>query len=162
MFALSNPKNPLVMLKKPASKFSIVMLIDDSDIDNFINQRMIEGCNFADRIYVHTSSKSALEFLRNIRMVGGTVIKEVMPQLIFLDVNMPIMDGFQFVEEFDKFGGDIKANCKIVMLTSSINPVDVENSKRSSSVIRYVNKPLSKSVLMSFEAPVPAGTESGK
>lgn len=135
--------------KKPAARFPIVMLIDDSDIDNFINQRMIEGCNFADRIYVHTSSKSALEFLRNIRM-AGSVAKEMLPQLIFLDVNMPIMDGFQFVEEFDKFGSDITSHCKIVILTSSINPTDMENSKRSSSVIRYVNKPLSKNVLMSF------------
>ena len=83
------------MIKRPTPKFSTVMLIDDSEIDNFINQKMIEGCNIAERIYIHTSSKSALEFLKNIERTSE-VAKNLIPEIIFLDINMPIMD-FNFL-----------------------------------------------------------------
>ena len=84
--------------KKPTSKYNSVMLIDDNEIDNFINQKMIEGCNFAERIYVHTSGKSAIEFLCNLARIKE-VPEELIPEIIFVDINMPIMDGFQFLEE---------------------------------------------------------------
>src|SRR5687768_13215571 len=117
------------MTKKPTPKYTTVMLIDDSEIDNFINQKMIEGCNFAERTYIHTSSKSALEFLKNLERTGQ-VPKELIPQIIFLDINMPIMDGFQFIEEFDKLSQDFK-DSKVVMLTTSIIPSDIEKSTKS-------------------------------
>lgn len=137
-------------MKKPASKYPTVMLIDDSEIDNFINQKMIEGCNFADKIYIHTSSKSGLEFLRNLeRTAENSNSKDLIPDIIFLDINMPIMDGFQFVEEFDKLSGEFK-NSKIVMLTTSINPADIERSKMSKYIVKYLNKPLTQDALASL------------
>jgi two-component system LytT family response regulator len=72
------------------------MLIDDSEIDNFINQKMIEGCNFAGNVYVHTSSKSALEFLKNFDRTG-VFPKELSPEVIFLDINMPGRLGFDLM-----------------------------------------------------------------
>jgi CheY-like chemotaxis protein len=136
--------------KKPPAKFNIVMLVDDSEIDNFINQKMIEGCNFAEKTYVHTSGRSGLEFLRNIRS-NLKVLDEMLPQLILLDINMPIMDGFQFAAEFDKLGPEVTEKCKIMILTSSVNPEDMQNSKKSPSIVRYLNKPLSKETLMSVK-----------
>lgn len=124
------------------------MLIDDSEIDNFINQKMMEGHGFSDRIYVHTSSKSALEFMKSLQSTG-LQIKELLPSVIFLDINMPIMDGYQFIEEFEKMGKEITSNCKIVMLTSSINPADVEKSKGIPAISLYINKPLTREVLES-------------
>ncbi len=127
--------------QKPKASYHAAMLIDDSEIDNLINKKMLEGTNFADRIYVHTSSKSALEFLknmeRNIHLNGIHV-----PDFIFLDINMPLMDGFQFLEEFEKLSGTIREQCKIVMLTSSVNPADVERASKFGKVLRYINKPL--------------------
>jgi CheY-like chemotaxis protein len=132
--------------KRPTPKYSTVMLIDDSEIDNFINHKMIEGCNFSERTYIHTSSKSALEFLRNLERTGK-VPKELIPEVIFLDINMPIMDGFQFIEEFDKLTKDFKTRTKIVMLTTSVNPTDIERSQKNKYIIKYINKPLTQEML---------------
>ena len=135
--------------KKPKAKYSAVLLIDDSEIDNFINHKMMEGCNFSERVYIHTSSKSALEFLKNLERTGN-VPKELIPELIFLDINMPIMDGFQFIEEFDKLSKELKSRSKVVMLTTSVNPSDIERANKSKYIIKYVNKPLIQDVLLSI------------
>ncbi|MCX2742959.1 response regulator [Mangrovivirga sp. M17] len=124
-------------------KYFSVMLIDDNEIDNLINQKMIEAANITEHIYVHTGAKSAIEFLRNIEKLGDNIGK-VLPEVIFLDIDMPLMDGFQFLDEFEKLSEDTKGQCKIVMLTSSINPQDVNKSQKYSYVKKYINKPLSQ------------------
>ena len=123
--------------------FYAVMLIDDNEIDNLINQKMIEAANIAEHIYTHTGARSAIEFLRNLEKLDKET-KNVMPEVIFLDIDMPLMDGFQFLDEFDKLSEGTKKKCKVVMLTSSINPQDVNKSKRYSYVKKYINKPLSQ------------------
>lgn len=121
------------------------MLIDDNEIDNLINQKMIESADITGDIYTHTSAKSALEFLRNIEKTEVAV--KVLPNIIFLDLDMPLMDGFQFLGEFAKLSDVTKATCKIVMLTSSINPQDLDQSKKFPAVKLYLNKPLSREAL---------------
>ncbi|BDD06025.1 hypothetical protein AUTU_35080 [Aureibacter tunicatorum] len=118
------------------------MLVDDNEIDNLINQKMIESSNITEHIYTHTGAKSAVEFLKNIEKVEEFA-SQILPEVIFLDIDMPLMDGFQFLEEFEKLTAKTKERCKIVMLTSSINPQDVNKSKDYSSVKDYINKPLS-------------------
>jgi CheY-like chemotaxis protein len=125
----------------PQRKYRAVMLIDDNEIDNLINQKMIEAAAVADNIYTHTGAKSAIEFLKNMEHVD--VVDEVLPDVIFLDIDMPLMDGFQFLEEFEKLSNVVKKKCKIVMLTSSINPQDFSRSKKYDNVKVYLNKPLS-------------------
>lgn len=117
------------------------MLIDDNEIDNLINQKMIEAASIAEHIYTHTGAKSAIEFLRNMEKLE--IAKEVLPDVIFLDIDMPLMDGFQFLDEFEKLSTATKKMSKIVMLTSSINPQDFDRSKKYGNVKLYLNKPLS-------------------
>ncbi len=121
-------------------KYHSVMLIDDNEIDNLINQKMIEAASITEHIYVHTGAKSAIEFLKNMEKLD--VADKVLPDVIFLDIDMPLMDGFQFLDEFEKLTSFTKQKCKIVMLTSSINPQDFNRSKKYVNVKLYLNKPL--------------------
>ena len=131
-------------------KYKTVMLIDDNEIDNLINQRMIETAGIAEHIYTHTSAKSAIEFLRNMEQFED-VAQHVLPEIIFLDIDMPLMDGLQFLDEFQKLLKETKEKCKIVMLTSSINPQDIDKSKKYQHVKKYLNKPLSQRTLKNFK-----------
>ena len=124
-------------------KHHAVMLIDDNEIDNLINQKMIEAANISEHIFTHSGAKSAIEFLRNIEKLGKEA-EHVLPDVIFLDIDMPLMDGFQFLDEFDKLTEVSKEKCSIVMLTSSINPQDVNKSHKYSCVKQYINKPLTQ------------------
>lgn len=139
------------MLSKPLHTEKVVLLIDDNDIDNFINERMIKGCRFAEITYVTTSTRSAVEFLRNL--TANTAIPlGVFPTVIFLDINMPILDGFQFLAELEKFDADFVKNLKVVMLTSSINPEDEEKARKSPLVHAFLNKPLTEESLNKLAA----------
>lgn len=132
-----------------AKKYHTVMLIDDNEIDNLINQKMIEAASIAENIYTHTGAKSAIEFLRNMEKLE--VAEKVLPDVIFLDIDMPLMDGFQFLDEFEKLTNVAKKKCKIVMLTSSINPQDFNRSKKYENVRLYLNKPLSHDSIVKLE-----------
>jgi len=136
-------------------KHYAVMLIDDNEIDNLINQKMIEAANITENIFTHTGARSAIEFLKNIEKIESTGVSDILPEVIFLDIDMPLMDGFQFLDEFEKLSDNTKDRCKIVMLTSSINPQDVNKSKKYSYVKKYINKPLSQENLQKlFSKPL--------
>lgn len=123
-------------------RFSRVMLIDDNDIDNLINSRIITAHNFASVVDVKTTTESALEYLRGLTAGSSNI-----PAVIFLDLNMPGMDGFAFLEEFEKMADFVKTGCKVVVLSSSISPDDINKASTNAYVIKYINKPLSESYL---------------
>ena len=75
----------------------------------------------------------------------------MLPQLIFLDIDMPLMDGFQFLDEFGNLSDKTQEKCSIIMLTSSISPADVNRSKKYDYVRKYINKPLTLENLEKFK-----------
>jgi CheY-like chemotaxis protein len=135
--------------KKPAYKYHTIMLIDDNELDNFINQKIIESTFFADNIYVNTSGISALEFLKNI-LTTKNLTENLIPNVIFIDINMPLMDGFQFIEEYLKLAKTIKNKPKLVILTSSLNAEDKNKASMLGGEIMFINKPLNDESLSSI------------
>ena len=115
----------------------MVMLVDDNDTDNFISKRIVQLTKFASRIEVKNSGKSALEFLAAQKDEPTNL-----PDLIFLDINMPIVDGFVFLYEFEKFEQVIKDKCRIVILSSSDNKRDIDKIVNNNFVIKFLTKPL--------------------
>jgi CheY-like chemotaxis protein len=120
------------------------MLIDDNEIDNLINQKMIESVNLCENILVYSGARSALEYLKNIESIKNIPKDVLLPEYIFLDVDMPFMDGFQFMDEFRKLSDEVKVNCKIILLTSSIDPKDIQKSKKDKFIMKYLTKPLTQ------------------
>jgi CheY-like chemotaxis protein len=128
---------------KPFSDMlDLVMLVDDNDTDNFISRRIIELSKFAKRIEVKNSGKSALQYLEE-----NQNNPENLPDLIFLDINMPIVDGFVFLFEFEMFPESVKNKCKIAILSSSDNKRDIEKIVDNDYVIKFITKPLSNEAL---------------
>ncbi len=117
------------------------MLIDDNELDNFVNQKIIEGNHFAQKIYVNSSGKSAAEFLQNILVISNNDV-DLMPEVIFVDLNMPIMDGFQFIEKFELLINRSTKKFKLVILTTSINEEDKKKALKFNNNILFLNKPL--------------------
>lgn len=120
----------------------LVMLVDDNDTDNFISKRIIEITKFAQRVEIKNSGKSALQYLEQEQNNP-----ENLPNLIFLDINMPIVDGFVFLFEFEMFPDTVKNKCKIVILSSSDNKRDIEKIVDNEYVIKFITKPLTEAAL---------------
>jgi CheY-like chemotaxis protein len=117
--------------------YKTCLLIDDNYIDNFVTSRLLENSKFADSVVIRQSSAEAIEALRD-----GTVT----PDVIFLDLRMPVMDGFEFLQEYDKLD-IVKDGVKIFMLSSSLDPTDLRRSVDNKYITQFLHKPLTKKIL---------------
>ncbi|MFM2206395.1 MAG: hypothetical protein RL213_370 [Bacteroidota bacterium] len=123
-------------------RYPIVMLVDDNELDNFINKKLIESEQFAGEVIVHGSAMGGLDELR--RRSGNP---QALPYIIFLDIMMPGMDGFAFLEAFESLPEDIRRNCKVIMLSTSESFKDLNRANQNKFVYKFLNKPLNKAVL---------------
>jgi CheY-like chemotaxis protein len=119
-----------------------VMLVDDNDTDNFIHKRVIELTGFSKNIIVKNSGKTALEYLESNKNNLDNL-----PNIIFLDINMPIVDGFVFLFEYENFPDPLKEKCKVVILSSSDSKRDIDRIVDNEYVINFITKPLSEEAL---------------
>lgn len=120
-------------------KLSCVMLIDDNPHDNFFHERVIRKAAVADQIVVMQNAEAALRYLADDRLLK--------PSIIFLDVNMPGMNGWEFLEAYQHLGGGMQQSIVVVMLTTSVNPDDQELSRERYQIADYIIKPLTAPVL---------------
>ncbi|MBN1252738.1 MAG: response regulator [Bacteroidales bacterium] len=118
------------------------MLVDDNKHDNFFHEREIKKANFETIVITKESGDEALEYLNS--MIDSDSNK---PILIFLDINMPGMDGWEFLDKYNKLDKDIQSGIIVVMLTTSDNPETKARAMSWSSVIDYIAKPLTKEIM---------------
>ena len=123
------------------------VLIDDSDIDLFIQRRFLEVYNFSNELLLYKSADEALSWLQN--MNGDSA-----PDIIFLDLNMPETDGFSFLNDFIELPDKVKLKSKIVVLTSSNSAKDREQAFTFKNVIQFITKPLKQTDIEELKAIV--------
>ncbi len=116
------------------------MLVDDDEHTNFLNRTIIKHAHFAEKVVAYTEASTALSYIEEEKNNGQ------LPDLIFLDINMPLMDGWDFIKKYGEIGLNGNAP-KVIMLTSSINPKDEKKAESIAEIDGFKSKPLSQDVL---------------
>jgi len=135
------------------SPIGLALVIDDSKIDRFIVEKLIERVKFADSVVGKELAREGLDFLRELMQEG-----QKPPRVIFLDINMPEMSGFDFLDEFCTFPKDVVDQCAVVMLSSSLNEDDHKRAMSYPPVKMYCNKPISVNKLDELRALLASAT----
>ncbi len=119
-----------------------MLLIDDDEPTNFYHQRVVEKSGCAEQCQAVNSGAEALAFLKSAK--DGMYPQ---PDLVFLDINMPAMNGWEFLEEYRKLKTEQQAQVVVVMLTTSLNPDDMHSAKVDEDISNFIHKPLDQGKL---------------
>jgi len=122
-------------------KIPSILLVDDDEFMNLLNARLIEKAGVAEHIQVCYTGEEALDYIAN--KAGD----HLQPDLIFLDINMPGINGWEFLEEYRTLNRSRKKNIIVVMLTTSLNPDDEELAGTIAEITEFRHKPLSAEML---------------
>lgn len=121
-----------------------ILLVDDDKICNFINEVTLSKMGIAKEVHTALNGQDALDLIN-----GYFQGDKALPDVIFLDLNMPIMDGFQFIEAFKRLDFPKKDKILIIVLTSSVNPVDIKRAKEL-GIEHYLTKPVKEEDIMTI------------
>lgn len=135
----------MLLIKK---KLNCILLIDDDEPTNYLNKLIIEDANCTHRVSVALGAREGLDYLTGQGKFAGPPGAWPKPDLIFLDINMPAMDGWEFLEQYQQLPESKKARIVVVMLTTSFRPEDEIKAMESGYVSRFRNKPLTTAMLM--------------
>jgi len=122
-------------------KINCILLVDDNPADNQFHQIKISKAGVTNYVKIATSGQDALNYLAKAGEPGHTE-DFPKPDLIYLDINMPGMNGFEFLEEYKKLEEKLKSKVVIIMLTTSLNPDDRDRALATKQVTEFQNKPL--------------------
>lgn len=126
--------------------FNTILVIDDSKYDRFIASEFLESYASVNEIVCVDSAQGGLDYIKSCEKNV-----EKLPQIILLDIKMPQMDGFDFLNSFAAFSTQIKERCKVFMLSSSVDPHDISRAEKSEYVFDFIEKPLSEEKILKME-----------
>ena len=121
--------------------FNKVMIIDDNALDLYIAAKLITNYNFSKYVLQYNNALAALEFL-----AGNQENTDLLPQIIFVDIYMPVMDGFEFLENYNLLSPTLTDHCKIIMVSSTIDDRDIFMAKNDNSISLFTVKPINNSI----------------
>lgn len=123
-------------------KLNCILLVDDDPSSNFIHKSFINRLEICDQVYEAQNGEEALKFLLETKKGNGHPVRPH-PDIIMLDLNMPVMDGFTFLQYYSELDDFLKKS-KIIILSSSNRKEDIETIEKFGLVSEYMVKPLKK------------------
>ena len=125
-----------------------ILCIDDDSITLMLCKKVISKAEFSDEIDTAHNGVDALKYLDELIIKHQNEPNVILPQLIFLDLNMPVMNGWEFLDMFSQNNyNETFASTKVIVLSSTIDPKDIEKSKSYPMVIDFLSKPITKEML---------------
>lgn len=124
-------------------KIKTLCLVDDDDIFQLITQRVIAQTNLVETIKIFSNGLDAMVFLKSVAQNAARL-----PEIILLDLNMPVMDGWEFLEEFTLLKPRLEKTITIYVVSSSIAPSDIQRAEAISEVTDYIIKPITTEKLL--------------
>jgi CheY-like chemotaxis protein len=128
-------------------KLMCILFIDDDEPTNFLNKLIVDEMCCAEHVQIVHSGREALEYLTQSGAYKNDNNSYPRPDLIFLDINMPGMDGWEFLDHYKNLPNNQKGDVVMVMLTTSLNPDDEEAAKQYIEISGFENKPLQPEVI---------------
>ena len=126
------------------AKFTDVLLVEDDPITIMVCDRIIKMTSFAEKVKSCENGKIGLDYLAGLTEGSPT------PTIIFLDINMPVMNGWDFLEEFEKIKSRFDSLPRIYLLSSTVDPEDYKKAQKFTLVQDFISKPLSKEALQNI------------
>lgn len=130
------------MIQEHESKFDRVMIIDDTEVDTYITSRIIANNKFGEKILKFSEAMLALKYLKD-----NQENMLLLPDVIFVDIYMPVMTGFEFMDAYDKLPVALKKHCKAYIISSTSDIRDIMRAQEDKNVVAFQEKPITNEFL---------------
>ena len=135
-----------------SKKLNCILLIDDDEATNFLSNLILEEVAATHHVKTKQTARAALNYIADSAHLEGKMNTLPYPDLIFLDLNMPAMDGWEFIDQYQKLSSELNKEIVIVMLTTSLNPDDKIRALAMPEISAFEHKPLTADIVRSVIA----------